>query len=62
VRRENLINLKGLEIKQAREIIESELIKEALHRAEYNKSKAADMLGYSRKTLYTKLSKHEIEF
>ncbi|MFO7896589.1 MAG: sigma-54 dependent transcriptional regulator [Candidatus Cloacimonadales bacterium] len=61
VRRENLINLKGIEIQQARDMIESELIKEALHRASYNKSKAAEMLGYSRKTLYTKLSKHEIE-
>ncbi len=61
VRRENILNIKGFDLLEAKEIIEEELIKEALNRADYNKSKAAELLGYSRKTLYTKLEKHGLE-
>jgi two-component system response regulator AtoC len=61
VRRENILNLKGFDLLEAKEIIEEELIKEALNRADYNKSKAAELLGFSRKTLYTKLEKHGLE-
>ncbi|TLS36742.1 sigma 54-interacting transcriptional regulator [Pseudalkalibacillus caeni] len=39
---------------------ESELIKEAIRRAGGNKSKAADLLGIHRTTLYQKLKKHGI--
>jgi len=61
IRRENILNIKGFDLKEAKEIIEEELIKEALNRADFNKSKAAELLGYSRKTLYTKLEKHNLD-
>ncbi|MGL4491610.1 MAG: helix-turn-helix domain-containing protein, partial [Tannerellaceae bacterium] len=39
---------------------EKTLILEALQRADYNKSKAAKMLGIDRKTLYNKLKLYQI--
>jgi transcriptional regulator of acetoin/glycerol metabolism len=40
---------------------EIQAIREALERAEHNKSEAARPLGISRRTLYRKLERHTIE-
>ncbi|MFW6267970.1 MAG: sigma 54-interacting transcriptional regulator, partial [Marinilabiliaceae bacterium] len=41
---------------------EKQLILKTLEKARYNKSKAAQMLGIDRKTLYNKLQKYEIDY
>jgi two-component system response regulator HydG len=40
---------------------EIQAIRDALERAEFNKSEAARLLGISRRTLYRKLERHKIE-
>ena len=40
---------------------EYEMIMRVLHSARYNKSKAAQLLGIDRKTLYNKLKNYSIE-
>ncbi len=48
-------------LKAAAQDAEYELIVQTLQKAKYNKSKAADLLGIDRKTLYNKLKKLGIE-
>ena len=50
-----------LNLKIAAQDAEYEMIVQTLQRAKYNKSKAAEMLGIDRKTLYNKLKKFDIE-
>ena len=55
------LDLGNLNIIAAKEKIDKELIEEALTRTGNNKSQAAKLLGFSRKTLYTKMSELEIK-
>ena len=38
--------------------IEKEIIREALRRTENNRTRAAELLGFSRPTLHSKIEKH----
>ncbi|MBK0383884.1 sigma-54-dependent Fis family transcriptional regulator [Pedobacter sp. SD-b] len=51
----------GSDLKANNESNEKTLIIDALHKAKYNKSKAAKMLNIDRKTLYAKLERYGIE-
>ena len=53
--------LQPFNLKAAAQDAEYELIVQTLQKAKYNKSKAADLLGIDRKTLYNKLKKLGIE-
>ncbi len=44
-----------------RESMERDLIKKTLQKNSYNKKKTAEILGMSRKTLYSKISKYDIQ-
>ena len=47
-------------LKEVHRIAEKDAIELALKRADYNKAKAAKMLGINRSLLYKKMTKHQI--
>jgi two-component system response regulator HydG len=49
------------DLKEVTEITEKQVIQDALEKAKFNKSKAAQMLNIDRKTLYKKIIQYEIE-
>jgi two-component system response regulator HydG len=52
----------GLSFSEAKNETEKNLIIDTLFKVKHNKSKAADLLGIDRKTLYNKLQKYNIEY
>jgi len=52
--------LNNFDLEKKVENIEKELIKKALQKTGYNKYKTAEILGITRKTLYTKLKKYHL--
>ncbi|MFN3966534.1 MAG: helix-turn-helix domain-containing protein, partial [Endomicrobiia bacterium] len=56
--KENKIN--SFDLDSNIENIEKNLIKSALEKTNYNKNKAAKILGITRKTLYKKLEKYKL--
>jgi two-component system NtrC family response regulator len=49
------------DLRQAREQAERRAIQQALQYTEHNLSRAADLLGITRPTLYSLLSKHQLK-
>ena len=54
-------NTQPVNLKAAAQDAEYDMIIQTLQKAKYNKSKAAELLGIDRKTLYNKLKKFDIE-
>jgi len=55
------IPIQDLNLLKMKKILEAKMIRKALHKNKYNKSKAAKELGISRKSLYTKIIEYSIE-